>query len=82
MTHSAQRTLAQKTVIGSTMPIPLHETGLIPTPSKMFPSTAPWVLFNVWAGYQSDGTHNTLANIQSVYADSHVITRDEMPSLK
>jgi hypothetical protein len=71
-----------KPVIGSTMPIPLHETGLIPTPSKMFPSTAPWVLFNIWAGYQSDGSHNTLANIQSVYADSHVITRDEIPSLK
>ena len=71
-----------KAVIGSTMPIPLHETGLIPTPSKMFPSTAPWVLFNIWAGYQSDGSHNTLANIQSVYADSHVITRDEVPSLK
>jgi hypothetical protein len=71
-----------KAVIGSTMPMPLHETGLIPTPSKMFPSTAPWVLFNIWAGYQSDGTHNTLANIQSVYADSHVITRDEVPNLK
>jgi hypothetical protein len=71
-----------KSVIGATMPIPLHETGLIPTPSKMFPSTAPWLLFNVWAGYQSDGSHNTLANIQSVYADSHVITRDEIPNLK
>jgi len=71
-----------KAVVGSTMPIPLHETGLIPTPSKMFPSAAPWVLFNIWAGYQSDGTHNTTANIQSVYADSRVITRDKVPSLK
>jgi hypothetical protein len=71
-----------KAVIGSAVPIPLHETGLIPTPSKMFPSTAPWVLFNIWAGYQSDGTHNTTANIQSVYADSRVVTRDKVPSLK
>jgi len=71
-----------KGVIGGTVPIPLHETGLIPTPSKMFPSTAPWVLFNIWAGYQSDGMHNTTANIQSVYADTHVVTRDEVPSLK
>jgi len=71
-----------KGVVGSAVPIALHETGLVPTPSKMFPSTAPWVLFNIWSGYQSDGTHNTTANIQSVYADSHVITRDEVPSLK
>jgi len=71
-----------KGVIGSVVPIPLHETGLVPTPAKMFPSTAPWVLFNIWAGYQSDGTHNTTANIQSVYADAHVVTRDEVPSLK
>jgi len=71
-----------KGVIGTVVPIPLHETGLIPTPSRMFPSTAPWVLFNIWAGYQSDGTHNTTANIQSVFADSHVVTRDEVPSLK
>jgi hypothetical protein len=71
-----------KGVIGSTIPIPLHETGLIPTASAMFPTAAPWVLFNIWAGYQSDGSHNTLANIQSVYADSHVVTRDEIPSLK
>jgi beta-mannanase len=71
-----------KGVIGNAIPIPLHETGLIPTASKMFPSTAPWVLFSVWAGYQSDGSHNTTANIQSVYADSHVVTRDELPNLK
>jgi hypothetical protein len=71
-----------KGVIGGTVPIPLHETGRIPTPSKMFPSAAPWILFNIWAGYQSDGSHNTTANIQSVYADAHVITRDEVPSLK
>lgn len=68
-------------VIGSTMPLPLHETGRIPTPSQMFPSTAPWVLFNVWAGYQSDGMHNTLDNIKSVYGDAHVVTRDELPNL-
>jgi hypothetical protein len=71
-----------RNVIGSTIPIPLHETGLIPSPANMFPSAAPWVLFNIWATYQSDGTHNTLANIKSVYADSHTVTRDELPNLK
>jgi hypothetical protein len=73
---------ASRGVIGTTVPIPLHETGLIPTPSQMFPSAAPWVLFNVWAGYESDGSHNTVANIQSVYASTYLITRDEVPSLQ
>jgi hypothetical protein len=70
-----------KGVIGDTVPMPLHETGRIPTPSQMFPNAAPWVLFSVWATYQSDGTHNTLDNIKSVYADSHTVTRDEVPNL-
>jgi hypothetical protein len=71
-----------RNVIGSTLPIPLHETGLIPNPANMFPSAAPWVLFNIWATYQNDGMHNTLANIKSVYADSHTVTRDELPNLR
>jgi Glycosyl hydrolase family 26 len=71
-----------KGVIGASVPIALHETGLIPTPSNMFPSAAPWVLFNIWAGYESDGTHNSVGNIQTVYADSHIVTRDEVPNLR
>jgi hypothetical protein len=71
-----------RNVIGPTLPIPLHETGLIPNPANMFPSAAPWVLFNIWATYQNDGMHNTLANIKSVYADSHTVTRDELPNLR
>jgi hypothetical protein len=71
-----------RNVVGSALPIPLHETGLIPNPADMFPSAAPWVLFNIWATYQSDGTHNTLANIKSVYADSRTVTRDELPNLR
>jgi Glycosyl hydrolase family 26 len=69
-------------VVGTTVPAPLHETGLIPTPSQMFPTAAPWVLFNIWAGYESDGTHNTTSNIQSAYASTYLITRNEIPSLK
>jgi Glycosyl hydrolase family 26 len=71
-----------KGVVGATVPIPLHETGRIPTPAMMFPNAAPWVLFNVWAGYQRDGSHNDIANIKSVYADAHTVTRDEVPNLK
>jgi len=69
-----------KGIAGSTMPLALHETGLIPTPSAMFPSAAPWILFNIWAGYET--SNNTVANIKSVYSDSHLITRDLIPNLK
>jgi hypothetical protein len=69
-----------KNIVGSTVPIPLHETGVIPQPSQMFPSNAPWVLFSVWAGYQRD--NNPLSAIQSAYASSYTITRDEVPNLK
>ena len=69
-----------KGIAGSTMPLALHETGLIPTPSQMFPTAAPWILFNIWAGYET--SNNTVANIKSVYSDSHLITRDLVPNLK
>jgi hypothetical protein len=69
-----------KGIVGSTMPIPLHETGKIPQPSTMFPSTAPWLLWNVWAGYET--SDNSLSEIQSAYASPYTITRDEIPNLK
>jgi hypothetical protein len=71
-----------KAIVGTSVPIALYETGMIPNPDTMFPTAAPWVLFNVWAGYQSDGTHNTLASVQSAYASVYTITRDEVPNLK
>ena len=66
--------------IGSTMPIALHETGVITQPSSMFPSAAPWLMWNVWSGYQK--SNNTLANIKSAYSSSYTVTRDELPSFK
>jgi hypothetical protein len=69
-----------KTVVGNTMPIPLHENGNMPDPATMFPSSAPWVLFNTWAGYQKSS--NTLAHVQSVYGNALTITRDKVPNLK
>ena len=64
------------------MPIPLHETGQIPQPSAMFPTAAPWLLWNVWASYQNDTSKNSLANIRSAYDSTYTITRDEVPNLK
>jgi hypothetical protein len=75
-----------KTVVGANLPIPLHETGTIPQPSAMFPSAAPWVLWNVWATYQNTAaesyTWNTPESIKMAYADSHTITRETVPNLK
>jgi hypothetical protein len=75
-----------KAVVGSTIPIPLHETGTLPQPSSMFPSTAPWLLWNVWALYENTAqggvTYNTANTIKTAYADSHTVTRETLPSLK
>ena len=68
-----------RNIIGTTVPITLHETGVVPQPSTMFPSTAPWVLWNIWAGSNSE---NTVANIRSAYDSPYTITRDEVPNLK
>jgi hypothetical protein len=72
--------MSARSVLGTTMPIALHETGTIPQPANMFPTTAPWLLFSVWAGYQT--SDNTLTTIRSAYDSSYTVTRDELPNLK
>jgi glycosyl hydrolase family 26 len=64
-------------VIGTTIPIPLHETGAVPQPASMFPTTAPWLLWNIWAGYEMSS--NTVASLKSAYSSSYTITRDLLP---
>jgi hypothetical protein len=75
-----------KAVVRAGTPIPLHETGTIPEPSAMFPSAAPWVLWNVWAGYQNTNaegyTWNTPESIKAAYGDPHTVTRESLPSFK
>lgn len=71
-----------KSVVGSTIPITLHETGKIPNPANMFPSAAPWVLFSVWCGYENDSTKNTVAEVKATYSSPYTISRDEVPNLK
>jgi len=71
-----------KAIVGSSVPIALHETGMVPQPSNMFPTAAPWVLWNIWAGYQRDTSKNQVSAIQSAYSSSYTITRDEVPNLK
>jgi hypothetical protein len=71
---------AARSIIGTAVPIALHETGVVPQPASMFPTAAPWVLWNIWAGYQT--SNNSLANIRSAYDSSYTITRDEVPNLR
>ncbi len=66
-------------VVGSTIPIPLHEVGNIPNPQDMFQNNqAPWVLFNAWCDTQlrdnSDGV------IQAAYSHSRTLNRGDLPS--
>jgi Glycosyl hydrolase family 26 len=65
---------------GTTIPLALHETGVVPQPSTMFPTAAPWLLWNVWAGYET--SNNTVATMASAYSSQYTITRDEIPNLK
>jgi Glycosyl hydrolase family 26 len=67
---------AVKAVVGSTMPIPLHESNGV-SPATWFP-TSPFVLWNVWAGYETMAASTVKAGM----TDSHTITRDMVPNLK
>ncbi len=72
-----------RAIVGSTMPIALHENGLMPDPDTMFGSgtKTPWVLFNTWADTYLTQT-NSAANLKKIYASQYTITRDELPNLK
>jgi Glycosyl hydrolase family 26 len=70
-------------IFGTAMPITLHETGAALQPDSMFPAaTAPWIMWNVWAGYQTMTAYNTVASMKAAYASKYTITRDLIPSLK
>lgn len=75
-----------KSVFGTQLPIPLHETGTIPQPSAMFPTRAPWLMWNVWATYQNTNaegyTWNTPDTIRTAYEDSRTVTRETLPNLR
>jgi hypothetical protein len=70
-------------IFGATMPIALHETGAALQPDSMFPAaTAPWIMWNVWSGYQTMTAYNTVASMKAAYASKYTITRDLIPNLK
>lgn len=72
-----------RTILGSTVPIALHENGPIPDPDQLQSTNTRWVLFNTWhTTWLTDQSHNSTAQIRKTYTSSYVVTRDEMPSLR
>ncbi|MEU5157360.1 glycosyl hydrolase [Glycomyces sp. NPDC021274] len=67
-------------IVGTTMPIALHENGPIPDPARMQSTNTRWVLFNTWHGEHLT-VSNSVAHLRNVYSSSYVITRDEVPDL-
>lgn len=71
-----------RNIVGSTIPIALHENGPIPDPSQLQSSGTDWVAFNTWhTSWITDTSINPVWLLQDVYSSSYVITRDEVPDL-
>jgi hypothetical protein len=74
---------ATSRVVGTTIPIALHECGSIPDPAQLQSSGSRWVLFNTWhTTFIVDSAYNPVAHLQAVYGSSYVVTRGQVPSLK
>lgn len=72
-----------KAIVGSTVPVALHENGRIPDPAQLQSTATRWVLFNTWhSTFVSDTSINPVSTFQAVYASAYVITRDEVPNLR
>jgi beta-mannanase len=84
LTFTASGNYAPATAaLGATMPITMHETGSALQPDSMFPNpTAPFILWNVWAGYETMTNYNTVASMTAAYGSQYTITRDKIPDLK
>ncbi len=72
--------VSNRAVVGSSIPIALHENGPIPDPGRLQSSGARWVLFNTWHGNHLT-VSNSVSHLNTVYNHSYVITRDEVPNL-
>jgi hypothetical protein len=83
--HDSQISMfnATKNIVGSTIPIALHENGPIPDPDLLQSDGARWVLFNTWhTSWIVNTSTNPISLLQKVYTSSYVVTRDEVPNLR
>jgi hypothetical protein len=72
---------AVRNIVGTTVPIALHENGPIPDPDRLISTGTRWVLFGTWHGNHLT-VSNSVSHLQKVYNHSYVVTRDELPNLK
>ena len=83
--HGAQTNLYNQTknIVGTSIPIALHENGPIPDPAVLQSSGTKWSWFNTWhTSFLVDGKSNTTAVLKQYYNSSYVITKDELPNLE
>lgn len=72
-----------RNIVGSTIPIALHENGRIPDPGQLQSTGTRWVLFNTWhTSWITDTNINPVSLLRTVYSSSYVVTRDELPNLR
>ena len=69
-----------KAIVGTTIPIALHENGGIPDPAQLQSSGTRWVLFNTWNSNWI--LSQDPAFLRTTYTSSYVVTRDEVPNLR
>lgn len=74
---------ATRAIVGSTIPIALHENGPIPDPAQLQSSGARWVLFNTWhTTWLTNTSVNPINTLFNYYNSDYVVTRDEVPNLR
>lgn len=67
-------------VVGTDMPIILHENGTIPNPENLMADGSKWGSFMTWhTEWLTDSKWNTKESLKSVYTSDYVITLDELP---
>jgi len=72
---------AARTIFGTTMPIALHECGPVVDPDQLQSSKTNWVFFSIWTQPYPE-QYSTVAELQKVYSNSYVVSRDGVPNLK
>ncbi len=67
-------------LVGTDIPVILHENGTIPNPEALESEGAYWSSFMTWhTEWITDSKWNTKDSIKSVYNSDYVITLDELP---
>ena len=67
-------------LVGTGVPVMLHENGSIPNPDSLKSDGAYWSSFMTWhTEWITDSKFNTKESIKAVYNSDYVITLDELP---